>query len=311
MEAIGHLLTTLIVQPIFNLLVFIYALLPGHNFGLAIIIFTLVVRMLMWPLVKKQLHHMKAMQSLQPELKKIKKAAVGNRQKESKLVMELYKEKGINPFSSIGILLAQLPIFIGLYLGIKRIAYDPIEMINFSYSWLHPLSWLQTLSVDIHRFDDSLFGVVNLTQKAIEGGKVYWPAILIAVASAAAQYFQSRQLLPKSDNARSLRSILGDAGKGKSADQQEVNVAAQRTMIIFIPALVFFAALQFPAALPLYWLVNSCVAYFQQSRILTQDVHEIETELDKIQPDTATTPIKKHSTKNKNRRSKTHRRKKR
>src|SRR3990172_2156581 len=146
MEAIGHLLTTLIVQPIFNLLVFIYALLPGHNFGLAIIIFTLVVRMLMWPLVKKQLHHMKAMQSLQPELKKIKKAAVGNRQKESKLVMELYKEKGINPFSSIGILLAQLPIFIALYLGIKRIAYNPLEMINFSYSWLHPLSWLQTLS---------------------------------------------------------------------------------------------------------------------------------------------------------------------
>jgi YidC/Oxa1 family membrane protein insertase len=53
--------TTLIVQPIFNLLVLIYALLPGHNFGLAIILFTIVVRLLLWPLVKKQLHQAKAM----------------------------------------------------------------------------------------------------------------------------------------------------------------------------------------------------------------------------------------------------------
>ena len=65
--------TTFIVQPIFNLLVFIYALIPGHNFGLAIILFTVVVRLLMWPLVKKQLHQAKAMRKLQPELKKIKR----------------------------------------------------------------------------------------------------------------------------------------------------------------------------------------------------------------------------------------------
>ena len=58
----------------------------------------------MWPLVKKQLHHAKAMRELQPELKKIKQATKGDRQKESMLVMELYKEKGINPFSSIGLI---------------------------------------------------------------------------------------------------------------------------------------------------------------------------------------------------------------
>ena len=64
--------TTLIVQPIFNLLVLIYALLPGHNCGMAIIIFTIVVRLLMWPLVKKQLHQAKAMRELQPELRRLR-----------------------------------------------------------------------------------------------------------------------------------------------------------------------------------------------------------------------------------------------
>jgi YidC/Oxa1 family membrane protein insertase len=65
--------TDVVVQPIFNLLVLIYALIPGHNFGLAIILFTIVVRLLMWPLVKKQLKQTKITRQLQPELKRIKK----------------------------------------------------------------------------------------------------------------------------------------------------------------------------------------------------------------------------------------------
>src|SRR5438552_9003613 len=117
--------TTIIVQPIFNLLVLIYALIPGHNFGLAIIIFTILIRLLLWPLVKKQLHHAKAMRELQPELKKIKAAAKGNRQEESRLVMELYKEKEINPFSSLGIVIVQAPILIGLYLGLQKLIKNP------------------------------------------------------------------------------------------------------------------------------------------------------------------------------------------
>ena len=104
--------TTLIVQPIFNLLVLIYALIPGHNFGISIIIFTIIIRLLLWPLVKKQLHQAKVMRQVQPQLKKIKADAKGDRQKESQMMMELYKEKGINPLGSIGILLVQLPIFL-------------------------------------------------------------------------------------------------------------------------------------------------------------------------------------------------------
>src|SRR5215469_5705059 len=99
--------TTFIVQPIFNLLVLIYALLPGHNFGLALIIFTVIIRLLLWPLVKKQLHQAKAMRELQPEMKRIKAESKGNRQKESLMLMELYKERGINPLGTFPILIVQ------------------------------------------------------------------------------------------------------------------------------------------------------------------------------------------------------------
>src|ERR1700759_4864375 len=133
--------TTIIVQPIFNLLVLIYAILPGHNFGLAIIIFTVLIRLLMWPLVKKQINQAKAMRELTPELKKIKAAAKGDRQKESQMTMELYKEREINPFASIGILLVQLPILIGLYSGLRRITSNPHELITFSYPFIHNLPW--------------------------------------------------------------------------------------------------------------------------------------------------------------------------
>ena len=126
---------TLIVQPIFNILVAIYALLPGHSFGVAIVIFTILIRLAMWPLVKKQLHHAKAMRKLQPELKRIKKASKGDKAKESAMVMELYKEREINPFSSVGLIILQLPIIIALYSAISKIVHDPNIINTFSYSY--------------------------------------------------------------------------------------------------------------------------------------------------------------------------------
>ncbi len=186
--------TKFIVQPVFNLLVFIYAIIPGHNFGLAIILFTILVRLLMWPLMKKQLHHAKAMRELQPELKRIKKEAKGDRQKESTMVMALYKEKEINPFSTVGLLIVQLPILLALYSGIQRIVHDPNAIINFSYPFLHNLSWMKQLSGNIHLFDSSLFGILDLTKSALPkgGGKLYVPALIVVAGSAIAQYYQSK-----------------------------------------------------------------------------------------------------------------------
>jgi YidC/Oxa1 family membrane protein insertase len=268
--------TTIIVQPIFNLLVLIYTLLPGHNFGLAIIIFTIVVRLLMWPLVRKQLHHAKAIRELQPELKKIKAASKGDRQKESQMTMELYKERQINPFASLGIVIVQAPILIGLYIGLQKIIKDPQAIINLSYPWLHSWGWLHTLSTNIHQFDNTLFGVIDLTRKAIGPKGTYWPALIIVGLSAIVQYVQSKQLMPVSKDARNLRTILRESGQGKSADQSEVNAAVGRGTLVLIPGFVFLIGLQLAAALPLYWLVSSAVAYVQQSRVLKEDVAEAE-----------------------------------
>jgi YidC/Oxa1 family membrane protein insertase len=274
--------TTLIVQPIFNLLVLIYALLPGHNFGLAIILFTILVRLLMWPLVKKQLHHAKAMRELQPELKRIKKETKGDRQKESMMLMELYKERQINPFSSIGIIIIQIPILIGLYIGLKRIVDNPQELVDFTYPFIRELGTMRELAADITKFDSTLFGVVDLTRPALaQTGGIYWPAMFIVIGSAVSQYFQSRQLMPKPEDGRGLKHILRDAKAGKQADQTEVSAAVSRSMSYFIPFLIFIFTVGLAAALPLYWLVSGLTAYLQQAKILKQDESELKAVADK------------------------------
>lgn len=269
--------TTLIVQPIFNLLVLIYALIPGHNFGLAIILFTILVRLLLWPLVKKQLHHAKAMRALMPEIKKIKAAAKGDRRKESQLTMELYKEREINPFASLGIVIAQIPILIGLYLGLVKLINDPKQIVEFSYPVLQNFAWMKELAADISKFDATLFGAVDLARPALGDMGFYLPAFLLVAASAVAQFFQSRQLMPQSKDARSLRKILSEAGQGNKADQQEVNVAVGRASLYLIPGFVFIIGLNLASALPLYWLVSALAALIQQTIILRDDVQEATT----------------------------------
>lgn len=274
--------TTLIVQPIFNLLVFIYAILPGHNFGIALIIFTSIVRLLLWPLVKKQLHQTKAMRALQPDIKRIKKASKGDRQKESQLLMELYKERGINPFGTFPVLIIQLIVLIGLYSGLRRVIDDPHSLVTFSYPFVHDLSWMQTLSHNIHQFDNTLFGVVDLSRAALNStGGIYWPAMLIVIGSAVAQYFQASQLMPKDKEQRSLRTILKEAGEGKQADQSEVNAAVGRSTRYFIPVMIFIFTVNIPSALSLYWLVGGLVAFVQQAIVLRQDETEMEAVADK------------------------------
>ncbi len=303
--------TTLIVKPIFNLLVIIYALLPGHNFGLSIIIFTVLVRLLMWPMVKKQLHQAKAMRELQPELKRIKAAAKGDRQKESMMMMELYKEKEINPFASVGLLIVQIPIFIGLYSGLHRIVNDPHALINFSYGWVHQLSWVKTLSADIGRFDSTLLGVVDLTKAALgKTGGVYWPAMIIVVASAVVQYYQAKQLMPSDKESRSLRTILKDAGQGKQADQAEVQASMGRFTQFLLPGFIFLVTVNIASALSLYWFTSGAVAFAQQAKILNQDKAELTSATDNKSNTTIEAEVlppknkKKTSTKNKGKRRK-------
>lgn len=272
---------TLIVQPLFNLLVLIYALLPGHNFGLALIVFTIVIRILMWPLLKKQLHHARAIRKLQPELKKIKLATKGDKQKESQMVMELYKERQISPFGSLGLIIIQFIILIGLYSGLRKVVDNPEAIKDLTYGWIANLSWMKELYTDFSKFDETLFGFVDLARPAIGPAGFYLFGFLLVIGSAVVQFFQSSQLMPKDKEARSLRSILKEAGTGKQAEQGEINAAIGQNTRYIIPFMILFFTVSLPSALNLYWLTGGLVALWQQSRILNQDEEELEKIADK------------------------------
>ncbi|MEI8338680.1 MAG: YidC/Oxa1 family membrane protein insertase [bacterium] len=271
-----------VVQPLFNLLVAIYAIIPGHNFGLSIIIFTILIRLAMWPLVKKQLHQTKAMRKMQPEIKKIKQATKGDRAKESAMLMELYRERGINPLASFPTLIIQFIILIGLYSGLHKIIVDPSTIISYSYPFIQNLPWMEHIAKNISQVDNTLFGIVDLSRAAInKGGGIYWPAMLIVAGSAVMQYFSAVQLMPKEENQRTLRQILKGAGSGESADQSEVNAAVGRSTRFLLPVMIFVFTVSIASALSLYWFVSGVVAYIQQGRVLNKDEEEMEAIADK------------------------------
>jgi YidC/Oxa1 family membrane protein insertase len=266
---------TFIEQPIFNLLELIYAVVPGHDLGVAIIIFTAIVRMALWPFVKRQLHQSRAMRKLQPELKKIKKAANGDRQKLARLQMELYKEHGVKPLATIGTLIIQVPIFIALFFSIRKLIEDPNVLFTFAYEPIRNLAWIQTLANDMSQFSHTLFGVIDLAEKGVNGG-IYLPAIILAVVAATVQFYQSKMMLPDSKDAKKLSQILKDAAEGNQADQSEVSASISRLMLYFLPFVTFIFAIILPSALTLYLLTNASVGYAQQWYVLRKDEEELE-----------------------------------
>ena len=268
--------TTLIVQPLFNLLALIYAILPGHDFGMAIIIFTVVIRLMLWPLIKRQLHHTKKLRDLQPELKKIKLAAKGDKQKESALTMELYKERKINPFATLGLTLLQFPILIGLYIGLRHLIANPHQLVTFTYPFVHNLPWIKQIAADPSLFKPTLYGLVDLNKAALTNGVWYIPALILVAGSAIAQYFQSKQLLPSPKDNKGLRQILKDASSGNKAESGEMQAATGKFTTFMIPFLIFFVTLRIASALSLYWFVSGVIAIIQQGRILNQDEVELE-----------------------------------
>lgn len=125
---------TLIIQPIFNVLLILYTVFG--DFGVAIILFTVLIRMLMWPLLRKQLHHGKIMRKLQPEIKEIRVKHKNNKQVQSQALMDLYKKYGVSPLGSFGLLFIQLPVFIGLFSALRSIINNPERIIHLPYKFV-------------------------------------------------------------------------------------------------------------------------------------------------------------------------------
>ncbi len=237
---------TFLIRPIFNLLAGIYAILPWHDFGIAIIVLTIIIRLLLWPLINKQLHSQRALQELQPELQRIKSEAKGDKQLEGKLTMELYKEREINPFASIIPLVVQLPIFFALFVVLRDIV-KPGQLMALAYD---PIKNLGPISQIIHShtaFNPQFLGLVTLAK----------PALLFAVLAAAAQFIQTKQLQPK-----------------KAPNDAQAQMMASMTYLF--PGLTLVIGLSLPSALALYWTTTSLVAIWQQYLILKRDVIELE-----------------------------------
>ncbi len=263
--------TTFIVQPIFNILTLIYALLPGHNFGLAIILFTVLTRFALYPMLKKQLRHTKAMRELQPEIKKIKAKTKGNKAQESAMMMELYKEREIKPMAYMGLMILQIVIFFALFSGLNKVVKDPQQLYDFSYPFIQNLPSMQEIYNGTATVDNTLFGFIDLSRAAIGELGFYLPAFLLVMGSAIIQFFQIRQTMPSDKDSRKLRDILKDANTGKQADSSEVSAAMSRNMSYVLPLFIFVVTIGFPAALSLYWFVGGLIAYMQQSYLLKQD----------------------------------------
>lgn len=265
---------TVIVQPIFNLLMLIYSLIP--DFGVSIIIFTILVRLLLWPLVKKQLHHTKAMRKMQPELAKINKQYAKNPQMRNLAMMELYKKHNISVFGPIGILLIQFPILIAMYRVVQIFASNRADLGKYVYGAVKNLPVANNLVNNPDQFNQNFLGIFDLTQHAISKNSVVIGLLVLAVLAAVLQYLTAKQLSPNSDSKRRLRDILSEAGSGKEADQSEVNAVVSRKMMKFMPVMVFLIIIYLPGALAMYMTTANAVGYLQNLIILRKDSSEME-----------------------------------
>lgn len=264
----------IIVQPIFNLLLAIYGIIP--DFGVSIIILTIIVRLLLWPLVKKQLHQSKAMRKMQPEIAKINKKYKGNPQMRSLALMDLYKKHNVSMFGSIGILLIQLPILIAVYRVVQIFVLSRGELGKYAYDIVKNLPVVNNLINNPDQFNQNFLGLIDLTKHAISQQGVVFSLLILALVAAFLQYLTSKQLSPSStDSKKRLRDILAAAGEGKEADQSEINAAVNRKMLKFMPIITFMIIIYLPGALAMYMAVGSAVGYIQNTIILNKDSEEM------------------------------------
>jgi len=266
-----------IVQPIFNVLFAIYSIIPGGDFGIALVIFTVLVRFAMWPLVKKQLHQVKAMRKLQPELVKIKKESKGDKKLETTMMMELYKKHDVSPFGSIGALFIQIPIFIALFEVIRIFASQRDRIDGFTYTFLKGIGPIKDLIANPSHFNEKMLGFLDLSRQAIVSNPfaVNIFVLILAVGAAITQYIMSKQTSPQQQTNKRLRDIMKEAADGTQSSQSEMNAIMMNKMVKFLPIMMFFIMINLPGALVLYYTVSNLVAVMQQRRVLNEDAEEM------------------------------------
>lgn len=283
---------TIVVQPIFNILMALYAMIPGNDFGIVVVLFAIIVRVVMWPLLKKQLHQTKLQRQIQPELKKIKAKAAGDKQLEGQLMLELYRERGINPFAPFGVLFVQLPVFIALYQIIMMLSSHRDRLDMFFYGFMKGWDPIAHVLANTNSFNEKLLGVIDLTRPVIHNGNWYIPALILAIIATFFQWYQSKQITPVNKDGKKLRDVLrGSMTAGQQTDQADLSAAMGQGMLKIIPVIAITSMVIFPipGALLLFYAASSMVAVWQQRSVLDDDVEEMELLADKPAPKSSIT----------------------
>ena len=221
---------TILVQPLFNLLVFFYNLVPGNDLGVAIILLTLVIKLLLYPLSRQSIRSQKALQELQPKMEALKKQYKNDKEKLAKEMMALYKTEKVNPLSSCLPLLIQLPFLIAVF-HVFRTGVDSASL-EMLYSFVPNPGSLNPVS----------FGIINLAQ----------PNLILAVLTGAAQFWQSKMLITKRPP------------KVPGAKDEDMMALMNKQMVYFMPIITVVIGAGLPAGLILYWLVMTILTAFPQ-----------------------------------------------
>jgi len=222
----SYLFHLLLAQPIFNALVALYKYVAFEDLGIAIILLTIVIRFILYPLFYKALRSQSIMQKIQPEIARIQKEYKDDREQQALKMMALWKEHKVNPFASFGLILVQLPILIAMY----RVFLNGFsaEALNDLYPFLSVPENINSVSL----------GLINLST----------PNMIIVGIAVVAQYFQSRLALPKIKE-----------GQTPTKAQQTA-----RKMVFIAPIITLLILPRLSAALGLYWITTAVFSIIQQ-----------------------------------------------
>jgi len=230
---ISSIFHTILYQPLFNLFVGLYNFLPGHDVGLVIIVVTVLLRLVVYPLTSSSIKAQRSLQELQPKLEALKKQYASEQQKLAQATMELYRNNKVNPFASCLPLLIQLPILIALYWVMR----DGLASTNLSGS-LYP--FVSNPGV----INPISFGFFNLSK----------PNVILAILAGVAQFLQAktmnRQVPPK------------EAGAG--GKDENMMVIMNKQMLYMMPIMTVLIGFSLPAGLTLYWFWSTLLMALQQ-----------------------------------------------
>lgn len=268
MNFIGDIFNLLFLAPIINLLVLIVRSLdalhiPG-SLGLAIIILTVVIRILIWPFMSSQIRSTKKMADLKPHLDKLKEKHKDDKQGLAQAQMLLYKEHGVNPAGGCLPSLIQIPIFIALYQAIFAFfeGAHGLERINY---FLYNKAWSLSSSPDPNFLGINLtYKPADFISKFTSDPMVALPILLVPIITGLLQFVQSKMMYPQP-----VKEYPSDSPKerGEKEKTEDAMTAMQGQMMFLMPIMVGYFAFNFPVGLAIYWNSFTLLGILQQYKV--------------------------------------------